>query len=62
MAEIMTISFSIRKELLGRLDRMAEDTQRTRSSLINEALRIYLEARESQEGKDGRSGKDLCKH
>ena len=62
MAEIMTISFSIKKELLGRLDRMAEETQRTRSSLINEALRIYLDARESQEDKDGRSGKDLLKH
>lgn len=51
MAKITTVSFSLPEELLEELDRQAEQSRRTRSSIINQAIREYTDAN-SQEGEE----------
>ena len=52
MAKIITVSFSLPEELLQELDRQAEQSRRTRSSIINQAIREYTDANSSQEGEE----------
>ena len=52
MAKIITVSFSLPEELLQELDRQAEQSRRTRSSVINQAIREYTDANNSQEGEE----------
>lgn len=52
MAKITTVSFSLPEELLQELDRQAEQSRRTRSSIITQAIREYTDANSSQEGEE----------
>ena len=52
MAKVITVSFSLPEELLQELDRQAEQSRRTRSSIINQAIREYTDANSSQEGEE----------
>ena len=52
MAKVITVSFSLPEELLEELDRQAEQSRRTRSSIINQAIREYTDANNSQEGEE----------
>lgn len=58
MAKITTISFSIPSDLLNELDRIQEETLRTRSSIINQALREFVDALNSQEGEEKNHGRE----
>ena len=40
-----TVNISFQKDLLGKIDRVARDEFRTRSELIREAARKYIESR-----------------
>ncbi len=40
------VMFSLPKEFLAEIDRLARQEHRTRSELIREALRLYLEVRQ----------------
>ena len=50
--KVTTVSFSIPEELLQELDRQAEQSRRTRSSIINQAIREYTDANSNQEGEE----------
>lgn len=58
MAKIITVSFSLPEELLMELDRMAEQSRRTRSSIINQAIQEYTGANNSQEGEEKNHGRE----
>ena len=58
MAKITTVSFSLPEELLQELDRQAEQSRRTRSSIINQAIREYTDANSSQEGEEKNHGRE----
>lgn len=62
--KVITVSFSLPEELLEELDRQAEQSRRTRSSIINQAIREYTDANNSQEGEEnnGREWKTFFEH
>jgi metal-responsive CopG/Arc/MetJ family transcriptional regulator len=41
-----TVNISFRKDLLEKIDKVAEEEMRTRSELIREAARMYIERKE----------------
>jgi CopG family transcriptional regulator/antitoxin EndoAI len=41
-----TVNISFRKDLLERIDKVAEEEMRTRSELIREAARMYIERKD----------------
>jgi CopG family transcriptional regulator/antitoxin EndoAI len=44
-----TVNISFRKDLLVKIDKMAKEEMRTRSELIREAARLYIEKKERWE-------------
>ena len=40
---VSTVNISFQKKLLAQIDQIAEDESRTRSELIREAVRIYID-------------------
>ena len=44
-----TVNISFRKDLLEKIDKVAEDEMRTRSELIREAARLYIERKDRWE-------------
>ena len=44
-----TVNISFQKDLLGQIDRIAQNEARTRSELIREAARIYIERKKKWE-------------
>jgi len=46
---VATVNISFQEDLLGQIDRVAQDEARTRSELIREAARIYIERKKKWE-------------
>ena len=46
---IATVNISFQEDLLGQIDRIARNEARTRSELIREAARIYIERKKKWE-------------
>ena len=46
---VATVNISFQKDLLGQIDRIAQNEARTRSELIREAARIYIEKKKKWE-------------
>jgi metal-responsive CopG/Arc/MetJ family transcriptional regulator len=46
---VATVNISFQEELLGQIDRVAQNEARTRSELIREAARIYIEKKKKWE-------------
>jgi metal-responsive CopG/Arc/MetJ family transcriptional regulator len=46
---VATVNISFQEELLGQIDRIAQNEARTRSELIREAARIYIEKKKKWE-------------
>jgi metal-responsive CopG/Arc/MetJ family transcriptional regulator len=46
---VATVNISFQEDLLGQIDRMAQNEARTRSELIREAARIYIERKKKWE-------------
>lgn len=44
-----TVNISFRKDLLKKIDKVAKEEMRTRSELIREAARLYIEKKEKWE-------------
>jgi len=44
-----TVNISFRKDLLEKIDKVAKEEMRTRSELIREAARLYIERKEKWE-------------
>ena len=44
-----TVNISFRKDLLEKIDKVAKEEMRTRSELIREAARLYIERKERWE-------------
>jgi len=44
-----TVNISFRKDLLKKIDKVAKEESRTRSELIREAARLYIEKKERWE-------------
>lgn len=55
--KVITVSFSLPEELLQELDRQAEQSRRTRSSIINQAIQEYTDAN-NQEGEEKNHGRE----
>ena len=46
---VATVNISFQEDLLGQIDRIAKNEARTRSELIREAARIYIEKKKKWE-------------
>jgi len=46
---VATVNISFQEDLLGQIDRIAQNEARTRSELIREAARIYIERKKKWE-------------
>jgi CopG family transcriptional regulator / antitoxin EndoAI len=46
---IATVNISFQEDLLGQIDKIAQNEARTRSELIREAARIYIERKKKWE-------------
>jgi len=46
---VATVNISFQEDLLGQIDRIARNEARTRSELIREAARIYIERKKKWE-------------
>jgi metal-responsive CopG/Arc/MetJ family transcriptional regulator len=46
---VATVNISFQEDLLGQIDRIAQSEARTRSELIREAARIYIERKKKWE-------------
>jgi len=46
---VATVNISFQEDLLGQIDRIAQNEARTRSELIREAARIYIERKRKWE-------------
>ena len=46
---VSTVNISFQKDLLNQIDRIAQDESRTRSELIRESARIYIERKKKWE-------------
>jgi len=46
---VATVNISFQEELLGQIDRIAKNEARTRSELIREAARVYIEKKKKWE-------------
>ena len=44
---VATVNISFQEDLLGQIDKIAQNEARTRSELIREAARIYIERKKS---------------
>ena len=44
-----TVNISFRKDLLEKIDKLAKEEMRTRSELIREAARLYIERKDRRE-------------
>ena len=46
---VLTVNISFQEDLLNQIDRIAQDEARTRSELIRESARIYIERKKKWE-------------
>jgi len=46
---VATVNISFQEDLLGQIDRVAKNEARTRSELIREAARVYIEKKKKWE-------------
>jgi CopG family transcriptional regulator / antitoxin EndoAI len=46
---VATVNISFQEDLLGQIDRIAKNEARTRSELIREAARVYIEKKKKWE-------------